>query len=62
MSISYSKVSNKDMPLDVNLAGTRIRNRHLSRPIALDKTREIDDNKTIELGLLVGRCRPEERN
>ncbi|KKN69269.1 hypothetical protein LCGC14_0442640 [marine sediment metagenome] len=51
MSISYSKVSNKDVSLYVNLAGTKIRNRRLSRPITLDITREIGDNKIIELGL-----------
>ena len=62
MSSMHSRVSNKDINIDANLAGTKIRNSRLHRPLALDNTREIDDNKTIGLGHVVGRYRPEERN
>ncbi len=61
MSIVHSKVSNKDTNIDVNLAGTKIRNRRLHRQDTIDNTREIDDNKTIELGLVSPGHRPEER-
>ena len=62
MSSVYSKVSNKDDNIDVNLAGTKLRNRRLYRQDTIDNTREIGDNSIIELGQVVGRYRPEERN
>jgi len=45
------QVSNTLDRIDVNLAGTKIRNRRLSRRLALDNPGDLDDNSINESGL-----------